>query len=251
MFYPSSSRELQCQVDQLLAQIEVPQTPAPKALITPHAGYVFSGPIAASAYGPVIPVQDRIQRVLLLGPSHRVAFRGIAAGSWDAFSTPLGNIPVDWDGLRPLVDEGQIRIFDEAHAQEHSLEVQLPFLQRVLSEFRLLPLVIGDATPQQVSAILQRLWGGSETLIVVSSDLSHYHPYELAQRIDKATSRAIEALRDEAIGYEEACGRTPICGLLRALRHRGMRVQTIDLRNSGDTAGDHDRVVGYGAYLAH
>lgn len=251
MFYPSSSRELKNQVDHMLAQIDAAKTPAPKALIAPHAGYVYSGPIAASAYGQVIPARNSIERVVLLGPSHRVAFRGIAAGSWEAFSTPLGDIPVDWELLRPLLDEDRIRLLDEAHAQEHSLEVQLPFLQRVLSDFRVLPLVIGDASPNQVSSVLEQLWGGSETLVVISSDLSHYRPYELARKIDEATSRAIEELRDEAIGYEEACGRTPVCGLLRVVRNKGMRIHTVDLRNSGDTAGDRDRVVGYGAYLVH
>jgi len=144
-----------------------------------------------------------------------------------------------------------VRVLDQAHADEHSLEVQLPFLQRVLGEFRLVPLVIGDASPKQVSEVIEGLWGGPETLIVISSDLSHYHPYEEARKIDQATSRAIEDLRDEAIGYEEACGRTPVCGLLRVVRNRGMRIRTIDLRNSGDTAGDRNRVVGYGAYVVH
>jgi hypothetical protein len=166
-----------------------------------------------------------------------------------AFVTPLGRIPVDAKAYEALVGLPQVRVLDQAHAQEHSLEVHLPFLQEVLGEFTLVPLLVGDATPEAVAEVLERLWGGPETLIVVSSDLSHYHDYETARRLDAATSRAIEKLMPEAIHYEHACGRNPVNGLLMVARQRGMHPRTVDLRNSGDTAGPRDRVVGYGAYI--
>jgi AmmeMemoRadiSam system protein B len=248
MFYPDDPDVLRDQVSALLRAAPA-AGPPPKAVIVPHAGYIYSGPIAASAYARIAKGRAGIRRVVLLGPAHRVAFNGIAASSATAFTTPLGSVPVDQKALRLIDDLPEVRVFDPAHAAEHSLEVQLPFLQLALDDFTLVPLVVGDATPEQVDAVLERLWGGPETLIVISSDLSHYHDYDSARHLDQATSRAIEALRDQDIGYEDACGRIPVNGLLQSARHHGLRARTVDLRNSGDTAGSRDRVVGYGAYV--
>lgn len=246
-FYPADPRELRAIVADLLASASSAEA-APKAIIAPHAGYRYSGPIAASAYRRLAAARNRIRRVILLGPSHRVAFRGIAIPSVSEFATPLGTVALDHAALASLADLPFVQIRDEAHAFEHSLEVQLPFLQELLDDFTLVPLVVGDADPTEVARVLDRLWGGDETVIVISSDLSHYHDYATAQRMDRATSQAIEALRPEDIAYEDACGRLPVSGLLLASRRRGLQAATIDLRNSGDTAGPRDRVVGYGAY---
>lgn len=221
----------------------------PKAIIVPHAGYIYSGPIATTAYARLQNSHDSITRVVLLGPSHRVGFQGLAVCSADTFATPLGNIPVDTESVQSIAQLPYVQYIDQAHLMEHSLEVHLPFLQEVLDSFSLVPIVVGDATAEQVSEILELLWGGPETLIVISSDLSHYHDYATARQMDKATSEHIEALQYEQLDYESACGRVPICGLLALARKKSLHVKTIDLRNSGDTAGDKSRVVGYGAYV--
>ncbi len=247
-FYPADSKQLRTMVDGYLASAQTDGV-APKAIIVPHAGYIYSGPVAASAYARLKGLRGRVTRVVLLGPSHRVGFSGLAFSSADYYDTPLGRIPLDRHAEELLAGLPQVRVYDAAHAREHSLEVHLPFLQETLSEFTLVPLVVGDATPAEVGEVLERLWGGPETLIVISSDLSHYHDYATAQRLDRATSQAIEALRYEDIGYDAACGRNPVNGLLYVARQRGLHARTIDLRNSGDTAGPRDQVVGYGAYV--
>lgn len=246
-FYPGDGPSLERAVDAYLAAAMAPG-PAPKALIAPHAGYVYSAPVAASAYARLRMVADRIHRVVLLGPSHRVPFRGIALTTAEAYRTPLGLVPVDPDASAALAGLDQVGFLDEAHAGEHSLEVHLPFLQRVLGDFTLVPLVVGDAEADTVAAVLERLWGGPETLIVVSSDLSHYHDYATAQALDARTSTLIADLAGIPLNGEQACGCRPINGLIRAVQARGLRAEVIDLRNSGDTAGPRDRVVGYGAY---
>jgi AmmeMemoRadiSam system protein B len=246
-FYPESAAVLTREVTQMLAQ--APQLPAfrPKAIIAPHAGYVYSGPVAASVYAPLAALRGTIRRVALLGPTHRVAVNGLALPSSKAFVTPLGSVPIDQQAISSISDLPQIVVSDEAHAQEHSLEVQLPFLQAVLGDFSLLPLAVGHATPAEVAEVLERLWGGDETLIVISSDLSHYLPYDTAQHVDAETAEHILAL-DPYIDHQHACGATPVNGLLLAARHHGLRATLVDLRNSGDTAGDKSRVVGYGAF---
>ncbi|MDS4030448.1 MAG: AmmeMemoRadiSam system protein B [Candidatus Contendobacter sp.] len=251
LFYPADATELHAQVRHFLSQVEPSTEPPPKAIIAPHAGYIYSGPIAASAYARLRAVRDVITRVVLLGPSHRVGFRGIAVSGMVAFSTPLGQIPVDQEAVEQIRSLPEVGFLEQAHAQEHSLEVHLPFLQEVLGDFKLVPLVVGDARPAEVGAVLEALWGGPETLIVISSDLSHYQDYQTARNLDSATSQAIEALRYEDIGYDQACGRNPVNGLLWMARRKGLRGETIDLRNSGDTAGSRDQVVGYGAYVFH
>ncbi len=240
--------QLRGEVDNYLGTVAY-EGPAPKALIAPHAGYVYSGAVAASAYARLRAVRDRIRRVVLLGPAHRVPFRGLAASSAQVFETPLGAVELDQDALAALADLPQVRVLDEAHRREHSLEVQLPFLQMALTQFSLVPLVVGDASAEDVAEVLERLWGGPETLVVVSSDLSHYHDYETARVRDGKTTAAIEALRDDVIGYDDACGRNPVNGLLHAAKGHGLHAHTVDLRNSGDTAGPRDQVVGYGAYV--
>ncbi|MEO8628028.1 MAG: AmmeMemoRadiSam system protein B [Betaproteobacteria bacterium] len=217
---------------------------APKALIAPHAGYIYSGPIAANAYALLAPLRGRIERVVLLGPAHRVAIEGLALPGVDGLQTPLGIVPVDAAAVRALTGMPQVVVSRDAHAQEHSLEVHLPFLQTVLGSFSVVPLVVGRASTEQVAEVIERLWGGDETLIVVSSDLSHYLSYGDAQATDRQTTRMI-LQRESQITHHQACGATPVNALLSVARSRGLTPELLDLRNSGDTAGDHSRVVGY------
>ena len=248
-FYPGTADELSTVVQGFLDETAVPDGPTPKAMIAPHAGYVYSGPIAASAYTHLRPAHDTITRVVLLGPCHRVAVQGLALSGADAFRTPLGDVTVDQDAAAAIADLPQVQVFDATHELEHSLEVHLPFLQVVLDAFSVVPLVVGEAAPESVAEVLEALWGGPETLIVVSSDLSHYLDYDAAQKLDGETCRAIEELDPGAIAREGACGRFPVGGLLAVAKRRGMSVQTLDVRNSGDTAGLRDQVVGYGSWI--
>jgi AmmeMemoRadiSam system protein B/AmmeMemoRadiSam system protein A len=245
-FYPAEAVTLARDVDRYLAEgVGLERNDPPKALVVPHAGYVYSGPIAGSAYRTLLAARGRVRRVVLLGPAHRVPVRGLARPSVTSFATPLGPIRIDerLDVLLPDVPTS-----DAAHAQEHALEVQLPFLVRALGmEITVAPLVVGDATPAEVASVIDRLWGGDETVIIVSSDLSHYLPYATAARIDGATADAIVAL-DPTIDPDRACGARAIAGLLVVARQRAMRATRIDLRSSGDTAGARDEVVGYGAF---
>jgi len=247
-FYPANPEQLHLMVDQYLNDAATDEK-VPKAIIAPHAGYIYSGQIAANAYARLIKAHDRITRVVLIGPSHRVAFRGLAVSRAETFTTPLGNVPVDQAAVQTIVQLPFVEYLEQAHTFEHSLEVQLPFLQEVLDNFDIVPIVAGDASPGQVSQVLDMLWGGDETLIVISSDLSHYHDYASAQQMDKATSRIIEKLQYEHLASESACGKVPVSGLLKLAREKSLSVKTIDLRNSGDTAGDKASVVGYGAYV--
>ncbi len=246
MFYPGSARELDTDVRAMLAERPCASA-APKAIIAPHAGYMYSGPIAASVYALLAPAAGTIRRVVLLGPTHRIGVRGLAIPSVEAFATPLGAVPLDTGAMAEIASLPQVVTADAPHAQEHSLEVHLPFLQSVLRDFRLVPLAVGQARPEEVAEVLERLWGGDETLIVVSSDLSHYLPYAAAREIDTATAARIVAL-DATIAHDEACGATPVNGLLRAARHHRLKAALVDLRNSGDTAGERSRVVGYGGF---
>ncbi len=250
LFYPADAKELGHQVRNFLAAAGRPNPaqPAPKAIIVPHAGYIYSGPVAGSAYAQLANMAGQITRVVLLGPAHRVALSGLAYSRSETFLTPLGAIPVDRAALAGLADLPQVRELDAPFEGEHCLEVQLPFLQLTLGTFSLVPLLVGDADGAEVAQVLDRLWGGDETLIVISSDLSHYMDYASARAMDAQTTRAIEGLHPEAIGYHQACGRIPVAGLLQEARRRGLHARTLDLRNSGDTAGPKDRVVGYGAY---
>jgi len=247
-FYPADPQRLRKMVADFLATAKV-AAPVPKAIIAPHAGYIYSGPVAASAYACLVKSGASIRRVVLLGPAHRVAVGGLAASGAAAFATPLGIVAVDQEALKDSLSLPQVQTLDEAHALEHGLEVHLPFLQTIFADFTIVPLVVGEATTAAVAEALEKLWGGPETLVVVSSDLSHYYDYETACELDQATSRAIERLQPEAIGPEAACGRIPIQGLLQVARRRGLSARTVDLRNSGDTAGPRDQVVGYGAFV--
>lgn len=247
LFYPSAPQQLQHEVQTLLtAAMPSGPTPAPKALIVPHAGYPYSGPVAAQAYARLRPLAGRIQRVVLLGPTHRVAVRGLALPSTQAFATPLGQVALDTIGMAAIAELPQVCISDAAHALEHSLEVQLPFLQEALGDFQLLPLAVGNASTIEVAEVLERLWGGAETLILISSDLSHYLPYAQAKRTDEATVRQMLA-ETPTLDHDQACGATPVNGLLSCATRHGLRAELLDLRNSGDTAGDKTRVVGYTA----
>jgi len=249
MFYPGNADMLAQDLDAMLVDAES-RAPGlvPKALIVPHAGYIYSGPIAATAYALLKPMAHTIRRVILLGPTHRVAVRGLALPGTDAFATPLGTVNIDQDAVRRIAQLPQVTVSPQAHALEHSLEVHLPFLQTLLPDFTLLPLAVGMASAEEVAEVLEAVWGGPETLIVVSSDLSHYLPYDAAMTTDSNTAKAILCL-EQTVTHQQACGGTPINGLVAAARHHGMTPHLIDLRNSGDTAGDRSRVVGYGAFV--
>jgi AmmeMemoRadiSam system protein B len=251
MFYPADPDELRRAVSEAFAHAVRPPDDAavPKALIVPHAGYPYSGAVAASAYLRLVPAHDTIDRVVLLGPSHRVHLRGLAAPVDNLFATPLGMVLIDSD-LRAAVRElPGVTLDDLPHFHEHSLEVQLPFLQTVLDDFTLLPLSVGDTTAEQVATVLDAVWGGPETVVVISTDLSHYHPYRQAQHLDARTAAAIVAGDADAVGDLDACGSRPLRGIMQVAGERGLSIENIDLRNSGDTAGDRDRVVGYGAFV--
>ncbi|HEX7055020.1 MAG TPA: AmmeMemoRadiSam system protein B [Burkholderiales bacterium] len=249
LFYPGERRALAAEVEALLAASgePAPRLGFPKALIVPHAGYVYSGPVAARAYDELAAARGAVRRVVLLGPVHRVPVRGLAVPSARAFATPLGTIPIDAEALAAARALPQVVQSDAAHALEHSLEVQLPFLQKQLGEFALAPFAVGAASVQEVAEVIERLWGGRETLVVISTDLSHYHSYPEARRIDGATVSRIAQLATD-LDHEEACGATPLNGLLAVARRRALAVRLLAACNSGDTAGGKDRVVGYSAF---
>jgi AmmeMemoRadiSam system protein B len=247
LFYPGDSAALERSVMELLAKAPADDAHA-KAIIAPHAGYPYSGPTAAHAYRLLEGRRSRIRKVVLIGPAHRVYLQGMALPSVDAFATPLGDVPIDLDGVELALAQPATQVSDEAHALEHSLEVHLPFLQAVLDDFRLVPIVVGVCSEDAVAAVLEALWGGEETVIVASSDLSHFHAYAEARAIDAQTTKRIEA-RNTNLQGEEACGAYALNGLLLAAQAHDLQVRTLDVRNSGDTAGDRHRVVGYGAYV--
>ena len=246
-FYPRDPGALRAEVRRLLAGAAPRAAEAPKAVIAPHAGYAYSGPTAAAAFGSLHDGVG-IARVVVIGPAHYVGFRGIAVPSATAFATPLADVAVDQEAIARLTDLPFVARDDRPHAPEHALEVELPFLQCVLASFRIVPLVVGDAAPHEVAQVLRRLWGGAETLIVVSSDLSHYHDYETARQLDGETAMLIERGEWAEIRSDRACGWLAVAGLLMELggRRNGRRLA---LCNSGDTAGQRDRVVGYGAWV--
>lgn len=247
-FYPDNPVELHNEVSGYLDQAVVDNT-IPKAIIVPHAGYIYSGSVAASAYAFLRNNRESITRVVLIGPSHRLPFRGLAVSGATHFSTPLGLIPIDIEAVKALQQVECVVQLDEAHSLEHSLEVQLPFLQEMLGSFKLIPLVAGDVSPEQVADVLERIWGGPETLIVISSDLSHYHHYETARKMDRITADAVQSFKPDQIGFEAACGRTGLNALLIVAKKRGLTIKLVDLRNSGDTAGTQEQVVGYGGWI--
>ncbi len=252
MFYPGEARALAAEVDDLLGGVEqtAPRLGYPKALVVPHAGYVYSGGVAARAYDELAAARGSVRRVVLLGPTHRVAVRGLAVPSAQAFATPLGQVRVDRDAIASVRDLPQVVVSDAAHALEHSLEVQLPFLQEMLGDFALAPFAVGTAGVHEVAQVLERLWGGPETLIVISTDMSHYHAYEQARAIDGATIERIAGFATD-IDHEEACGATPLNGLLLFSRQKNLLLKLLAACNSGDTAGGKDRVVGYSSFALY
>ena len=248
LFYPDSPIELKHTLTDLLANAKVTTLARPpKALIVPHAGYIYSGAVAASAYARLGDLRGRIRRVVLLGPTHRVYVRGLALPEAERFATPLGEVQLDREGMQQLSGLPQVTQSAAAHQMEHSLEVQLPFLQQVRGDFQLLPLAVGEATAAEVAEVLEMVWGGDETLIVISSDLSHFLPDAVARKVDGGTVDAILALNSH-LNHEQACGATPVNGLLLAARKHGLRPVALDVRNSSDTAGDPERVVGYASF---
>jgi AmmeMemoRadiSam system protein B/AmmeMemoRadiSam system protein A len=252
MFYPGDARALASEVEDLLGGVEqpLPRLGYPKALVVPHAGYIYSGAVAARAYDELGAARGAVRRVVLFGPAHRVAVRGLAVPSVAAFATPLGAVRIDEEALRAVRGLPQVVTSDQAHALEHSLEVQLPFLQRMLGDFALAPFAVGMASVQEVAQVIERLWGGPETLVVISTDLSHYHAYETARAVDGATIGRIGAFATD-LDHEEACGATPLNGLLFTARKKNLSLRFLSACNSGDTAGGKDRVVGYSSFALH
>lgn len=249
-FYPSDPGKLRQAVQGYLdTAVSYPTPRPPKAIIAPHAGYVYSGPVAGSALRPLKEQPAAISRILLIGPAHTMPVRGLASVGVAAFRTPLGDVPVDETAVAALRPLPQVSRLDAAHTREHCLEVMLPFLQILLAQFVIVPLVVGQASDEEVVQVLATLWGGPETLVLVSSDLSHYYDADTARRRDMATAQAIQSLSPQELGPESACGRIPIRGLLRQAQRTGLQAHTVDLRHSGDTAGPKDRVVGYGAFI--
>lgn len=251
-FYPSNPVALRDMVRRMLADSNGQTSiKKPKAIIVPHAGYVYSGMVAARAYASISDIKKSIQRVVLLGPAHRVAVSGMALSSADNFQTPLGKIPLDNEALQELVSLPQVAVNDNAHELEHSLEVQLPFLQELLGDFKLVPIVVGETNPEDVYAVLEYFSQDQDTLIVVSTDLSHFENYDAASAHDRKTSLSIEGLKYDEINYGDACGRNPLNGLLYFAKKQNLHIEMLALQNSGDTSGDHERVVGYGAYVLY
>lgn len=250
MFYPAGAEELARDVSAMLDGVPGRPGPVPKAIIVPHAGYVYSGPVAAAAYRMLAPARAHIRRVVLFGPAHRVYLDGMAVPAADGFATPLGTVPVDSAARVEILQLPGVTTSDLAHRDEHSLEVQLPFLQVALDDFELLPAVVGRCEPGLVGAAMDALWGGPETLIIVSSDLSHYLPYAEAKMTDEDTRDRI-LVKDTALSGDQACGAAALNGLMSAAHCAPLDVGVVDLRNSGDTAGDRSRVVGYGAFVLH
>lgn len=248
MFYPENSKQLHRDIQTYLTQGQHQSQTRPRAIIVPHAGYIYSGIVAGSVYSIVKQYHDQYRRVVLLGPCHYVGVRGLALPSAEYFSTPLGDIPIDLELSQKISHLPQVITSSAAHAREHSLEVQLPFLQEVLDEFTLLPLVVGQASAMEVAEVLACLWDMEDTLFVISSDLSHFLTYEEAKTVDNETSQLILS-KDEHITPERACGCYSINGLLHLAKKQGLTVECVDRRNSGDTAGNKDRVVGYGSYV--
>jgi MEMO1 family protein len=248
LFYPADPSELESDVETFLEEGPSGSGPVPKAIVAPHAGYVYSGSIAGSAYARALPARGRITRVVLLGPAHRTPDAGIAVSGADAFGTPLGRLAIDAATRDALLDAGLIAVRDDAHAEEHSLEVQLPFVQVCLGDVMVLPLAVGQVPPDRVADVLDSVWGGDETLVVVSTDLSHYHDHDTATELDRRTAEAMVARRPERLGRYDACGVIPLQALLAVANGRGLGVELLDLRTSADTAGGPDRVVGYGAF---
>jgi len=253
LFYPEDSKELKQQVQTLLQQahdtsINLNKTQQAIALIVPHAGYIYSGLTAAYAYQQIIPYAESIKRVILLGPSHRVAFNGMAVPDVSSFITPLGKIPLDNKEIDNLVEEQQLLLSNQAHEQEHSLEVQLPFLQVILNNFQLVPIVVGQSDSKAISEVLQRYINQPENLILISTDLSHFSEYSIAQQHDQKTNEKIMHFKYSELDYNDACGRLPLAGMLQLAKEKHLSIQQLDIRNSGDTAGDKQRVVGYGSW---
>jgi MEMO1 family protein len=248
-FYPAQPDRLRRQIIELLADAGAPPKSTPKALIVPHAGYVYSGRTAAAGFATLRDSAQTLERVVLIGPAHYVAVQGVAFASVDAFETPLGHVPIDHAILNKITDLPFVSRNDAAHAPEHALEVELPFLQTMLTSFSLVPLVVGDATPREVAEVLSLSWSGPETLLVISSDLSHYQSYEAARRLDAATAAAIENGDWASLGAGQACGYLPIAGLLLEANGHHLKARRLSLCNSGDTAGPRDEVVGYGAWM--
>ncbi|MEN8174618.1 MAG: AmmeMemoRadiSam system protein B [Pseudomonadota bacterium] len=248
LFYPGDAAKLRHDIKDFMDAAGALAGNPPKAIVAPHAGYIYSGQVAGYSYAAIHELSRRVTRVLVFAPAHRYPFRGMAVPSQDAFSTPLGEIPLDDPGIETALTHPQVSRLDRAFDGEHAIEVQLPFLQQSLEEFSLVPILVGATSEDAVAEVMNLLWGGGETLIVISSDLSHYLSYEQAKSQDGVTRQHIEHLHSESLTGNHACGYLPLRGLLRVARERELEVRTLDMRNSGDTAGPRNQVVGYGAY---
>ncbi len=252
-FYPNDKKQLDQMVDVLLKNA-ISLDSNPKAIIAPHAGYIYSGKVAASAYEPLRSLKNKIKKIVLLGPSHHVSFDGLAIPQSDFFETPIGKVTIDQEAIRLIQKLPQISVSDVAHVREHSLEVHLPFLQKIFGDkFLLTPIVVGHSNPDEVGQVIEKLWGNDDTLIVISTDLSHYHTYEEAYQMDRETCSQVESLDLEQLHSQKMCGSLPVSGLLNVARKKKLQVKMVDFCNSGDikvnnAKANKDRVVGYASF---
>jgi len=248
-FYPSDKLELSKIISSFMRKAVITNREIPKAIISPHAGYIYSGQIAAAGY-KVLERPNNIKKIILFAPSHFANFDGIVASNVDFFETPFGKIKVNNNSIERLEKKSLINVDNFAHEQEHSIEVQLPFLQYILNEFQIVPLLVSSNGFKNIPAIINELMD-KETLIVVSSDLSHYLPYEKAVITDKKTADHILNLEYDELSIDSACGIGAIKGLLLYTKIKHGKIDLIELKNSGDTSGDKSSVVGYGAFYSY
>ena len=250
LFYPAEPKELREMIEVFISNAKVAQN-LTRAIIAPHAGYVYSGPIAGSAYRALYSSKETIKNVVIMSPSHNISFDGVATHSADSFSTPLGDLHVNKEIKETISNLPFVKELDNAFIREHALEVHLPFIQHTLPQAKIVPLIVGHTYPEEIQMLLETLWPDPTNAFVISSDLSHFLSYVQAQKIDSLTAKQIEKLLYKEIHHEQCCGFFPLRGLLKFAKEHGLKITALDLRNSADTAGDKGRVVGYGSFIVH
>lgn len=247
-FYPASKTELQELIDSFLTKAEFIDFAAIRGLVVPHAGYIYSGPVAASAYKQLLTFDPEVTwKIFLLGASHHASFPGLSIDQHEGYETPLGVVPVD-QVVKKIIKEEGCDFIEQAHTSEHSLEVQLPFLQKVLKKFSIIPILVSETDYLQTTMVVQK-YLDEKSLLIASSDLSHYYEYKDATMLDQVTCEAIENQNIDMLQECEACGKTPIMSLLQIAQERAWKTKLVDYRNSGDISGELERVVGYGAFV--
>ena len=251
MFYPGEEASLRQMVDGFI-QKALSFDLRPRAIIAPHAGYIYSGSIAGTAYKTIAAVRDQIENVIIMSPAHRFYLRGIALHMADAFATPLGNIPVNIGIVKKIKQFSSVQWEERSFIQEHGLETHLPFIQRAFKPgIKIVPMIVGECQESEVAEILESVWEDPRNFVIISSDLSHFHSYADAKKLDRNTVDLIQNLDSQSLDTEFACGHYPICGLLNLARNRKLKIKALDIRSSGDTAGSKESVVGYGSFAVY